>query len=72
VNEFGIASAAIPYPVTGAPSTRRPIQISSAIRRAVIGRLILATASLLLGRIGSLLHHHVAVTKVDSALCKRQ
>ena len=72
MNDFGIAPAAITYPVNGAPSTRRPTQISFAIRRAVVGPLILAAASLLLGGIWSLLHHHVAVTKVDSALCKRQ
>lgn len=73
MSEFGVASAAITYPpLTGAPSTRRPIQISPAIRRAIVGLLIWATASLLLGGLGSLLHHHVAVTKVDSALCTRQ
>jgi hypothetical protein len=67
------SAADITYPpFGGAPSTRRTIQISPAIRCAVVGLLIWATASSLLGGIGSLLHHHVALTKVDSALCKRQ
>jgi hypothetical protein len=66
-----ISAADITYaPFAGAPSTRRPIRISPAIRRAIVGLFIWTVASLLLGGIGGLLHHDVAVMQ-DSGLCKR-
>jgi hypothetical protein len=73
VNDLGIVlTADITYPpFAGAPSTHRPIHISPATRRAVVGLFIWMVASLLLGGIGSLLHHNVVVTQTDSGLCKR-
>lgn len=73
VNDLGIASAAdITYPpFVGTPPRHRPIQISPSIRRTVKVLLIWAAASLLLGGIGSVLHHNVVVTQTDSGLCKR-
>jgi hypothetical protein len=58
-------------PFGGAAPTRRPIQISPPIRRVAQALVIWAAACLLLGGVGTLLHHNVSVTEADSALCKR-
>jgi hypothetical protein len=72
VNYPGIFSATdITYPpYPGAPSPRRGIQISPALRRAVVGLFIWGIACLILSG-GTFLHHNAAVTQADSGLCKR-
>ncbi len=58
-------------PVSGEAETHRPVRIPPPIAR--VGRLliVLAASALLMGGIGSLLHHNVPATQTDSGLCKR-